>query len=73
MKYGWLQRRGTTVSSISEGYIFSEEESYKLENIKIIEAQRLNAAGQVVVVVGGIGFAVLMQALIYAIVLGVAL
>jgi hypothetical protein len=66
-------KRYITVSSISEGYIFSEDESYKLEDIEIIEVTRLNTTGKAVAVVGGIGLALLMQYLIAAIVVVVAL
>jgi hypothetical protein len=63
-------RRNVTVSSISEGYIFSDEESYKLEDIKIIEVRRLDAgqtAVQSAAVVGGIGLGVLINVIINAI------
>lgn len=69
-------KRYITVSSISEGYIFSDEESYKLEDIKIIEVRRLDAgetAVQWVAVVGGIGLAFLMDAILIAIFAGLVL
>jgi hypothetical protein len=65
------------VSSISEGYIFGEEESFKLDDIEIIEVKRPTAVGQA----GGITAAFTVGAVIafltYAIftslLLGVAL
>jgi len=65
-----------TVSSISEGYIFGEEESFKLDDIEIIEVKKPTAVGQVVghtAAAGiGIGAAILMQALIMVVILGLA-
>jgi len=59
-----------TVSSISDGYIFGEEEQFKLEDIEVIEIKRLNAAGNVAAAGVAIGVTVLVQALIMAIILG---
>jgi hypothetical protein len=69
-------KRYITVSSISEGYIFSVEESYNIEDIEITEVRRLDVgetAGQSIAVVGGIGFALLFQFLITALVVVVFL
>lgn len=65
-----------TVSSISKGYIIGEVESFNLDDIEILEVKKPTAVGQVVghtAAAGvGIGVAVLMQALIMAILLGLA-
>mgnify|MGYP003640618278 FL=1 len=69
----------TKVTSISDGYVFSNEESFNIEDIEIIEITRpvsppgVDPLTDVVTVVGGIGFALLLQALILALVVGVAL
>ena len=62
-------QRLITVTSISDGYVISKEGRFKLEDIEIMEIKRLNMAGNVAVV----GAFVFMQALITAIILGLAL
>jgi len=66
-----------TVSSISEGYIFGEEESFKLDDIEIIEVKRPTAVGKAVGYTAaftiGAGIAFLMYAIFTSLLLGVAL
>ena len=66
-----------TVSSISEGYIFGEEESFKLDDIEIIEVKRPTAVGQAVGITAAFTVGAVVAFLTYAIfaslLLGVAL
>jgi hypothetical protein len=62
-----------TVSSISEGYIFGEEESFKLDDIEIIEVKRPTAVGLAVGFTVAAGFVFLMYAFFETLLMAVVL
>jgi hypothetical protein len=66
------EHRSIYVSSISETHIESNGEHFAIEEIEIIAVRKTNAAEEVAAVGAGIAVGVLFQALIMALILGLA-
>ena len=58
------------VTSVSNGLVTGEENQYRLEDIEIIEVNRNETAGSLTGLALGIGFAILLDVLIEAVVKG---